>query len=206
MWTYIWFKGEASVVVVDFDGLLDMINHQPLAIQVSHSAQMPLVERDRRSNTTLIYHIGWASNFGQTNNQVHSILRALDELFDETGEWCGHGINAPAVVAVSGWARATLRMFFVPQAQTKPYAGSNVTNLESEGNWTGRLEQHLPIVTYNRVKLAPPPDTEIVVLASDQAYYYTRRLQDSVDPVRLEHRRIQILQILLRLVPETRFD
>jgi hypothetical protein len=58
-----------------------------------------------------VYHIGDGQAMGQTNNQLVSIIHALDRAFDEQGELAWDGSNCTAIVAVSGWAKRILQRF-----------------------------------------------------------------------------------------------
>jgi hypothetical protein len=124
VWPYFYFTHEASGLAMEFEGVTP-----------------PLVRSDTRANKTVIYHIGWDTGYGQTNTQLFSILRALDKLFDETGEWHGNRTNSSAAVAVSGWASENLRMFFAPQAQKEPDPRGTLAKRKKEDNWILRLER-----------------------------------------------------------------
>lgn len=143
------------------------------------------------SSETLVYHIGWSPRFGQTNNQLIAILHALDMAFDTSGEWDGSMKTTNTVVAVSGWAKEVLGLFL----------SADQSNPDMDSNWTFPLEQNLPIVDYQRVGIR-----EVVKVGAGDAFYYSRDNKDLISPSLLKIRRKLILEKLLSMLPNNRFE
>jgi hypothetical protein len=147
------------------------------------------------SNVSIVYHVGWGSEFGRANNQLVAILHALDMAFDQHGEIAEDGSNASAIVVVSGWAKELMGSWLSP----------NPINPYLDMNWSQALERNLPIVDYNRLSNFSNI-SDLKKLEAAKAYYYSRDNLDSITPSKLARRRKLILRKLISLVPDNRLD
>lgn len=144
-----------------------------------------------------IYHLGWDEWDGppdQMHSQLIAILHTLDKVFDEQGEISTDGSSCNGIIAVSGWALTTLRQVFF-----------NETDITE---WGLTLEQHLPIVLFDRIK-DRTGKRAIVKVHSNAAYHYvktSRSLLSTVAPEIPVRRRRLILGQFFSHVNERHFD
>lgn len=103
----------------------------------------------------IVYRIGWDAPLGRTNNQLLSILRALDQMFDTHGEFADfQGESYPAVLAVSGWALGVLTEFFF------------------DGQWSSAAENLVPIIRLDQLEVSQRNKDFLLKLEAMKAFYY----------------------------------
>ena len=134
---------------------------------------------------THVYHIGHIRPFGRSNNQIVSILHAIDIALDNHGDLP----NNHAVVAISDWAFEILKDIF--------YNGSDPTEFSLH------LEQLRPalLVHENRLEalgLTESQNKTQAYLSTKDAYYYIKRFRHRFTPQIIKKRREAVLGALFQ--------
>eukprot|EP00535_Pseudo-nitzschia_heimii_P008209 CAMPEP_0197187784 /NCGR_PEP_ID=MMETSP1423-20130617/16563_1 /TAXON_ID=476441 /ORGANISM="Pseudo-nitzschia heimii, Strain UNC1101" /LENGTH=413 /DNA_ID=CAMNT_0042639447 /DNA_START=30 /DNA_END=1271 /DNA_ORIENTATION=+ len=134
---------------------------------------------------THVYHIGHIRPYGRSNNQIVSILHAIDIALDNNGDLP----NNHAVVAISNWAFEILKGIF--------YNGSNSTEFSLH------LEQLRPALLVHEDRLEALGLTESQnktqsYLSTKDAYYYTERYRHQFTPQLIKKRRQAVLGTLFQ--------
>ena len=135
---------------------------------------------------THVYQIGKRSAYGRSNNQLLTILHAIDQALDEYGDLP----NNHAVVAIQGWAFDILKNFF--------FNGSNSTEFHLQ------LEALRPVVLVHSDRLDALGLTESkhnkshVQLQTTDAYYYVKKNTKKLTPAIIKNRRLSVVGALLR--------
>ena len=133
---------------------------------------------------THVYRIGHKRPYGRSNNQVVTILHAIDRALDTHGDLP----NNRAVVAISGWASNVLKKLF--------HDGSNSTEFHLQ------LEDLRPMVLVHADRLKTLGLTEKhnktqVWLKTKDTYYYIKKSAKRLTPNIIKNRRIPVLGALL---------
>ena len=111
-------------------------SHHDGIIPLEHTHSKASVQR----NTTVkyAYVIGQDQFAGRTNNELLAVLRALDRMFDQHGDYN----NCTAILVICGWARDMLKGFFFNETKHQ--------------DWARRLEQVTPyMITRGRLGSLP---------------------------------------------------
>ena len=134
---------------------------------------------------THVYHIGHGRPFGRSNNQIISILHAIDIALDNHGDLPKNH----AVVALSKWAYEIVKGIF--------YNGSNTTEFPI------LLEQLRPALLLHEDRLEDLGLSESnnktqIYLSAKDAYYYVKKNRKRLTPQIIRKRRQAVLGTLFQ--------
>ena len=135
------------------------------------------------SRITHVYHLGWDGAYGRMNNQIITILHAVDLAIDSHGE----PPNNHAVVAIDTWAFEIL----------------NSTLGQDENSFALDLVKLCPVMLMHKKRLPAlgltkhDNKTHINITAQD-SYFYIRHNKEKYTPQIIESRRQLIWGELLR--------